>query len=77
MHDGNRNGSSGNNGNSATKHGGHHNGSNGNGNSTTLAEHNALVNTAEGKAPPPCAQETYIKPGSEFLNHIKITPWPV
>ncbi|GAX77770.1 hypothetical protein CEUSTIGMA_g5213.t1 [Chlamydomonas eustigma] len=54
--DGNGNGSSGNNGNSATKHG-HHNGSNGNGNSTTLAEHNALVNTAEGKAPPNDGQE--------------------
>lgn len=67
MHDVNGNGSSGNNGNSATKH---HNGSNGNGNSTTLAEeHNAeqylLVNTAEGKAPPTCAQEASIKLGSE------------
>eukprot|EP00195_Chlamydomonas_chlamydogama_P005520 CAMPEP_0202894608 /NCGR_PEP_ID=MMETSP1392-20130828/3977_1 /ASSEMBLY_ACC=CAM_ASM_000868 /TAXON_ID=225041 /ORGANISM="Chlamydomonas chlamydogama, Strain SAG 11-48b" /LENGTH=1255 /DNA_ID=CAMNT_0049579353 /DNA_START=133 /DNA_END=3900 /DNA_ORIENTATION=+ len=51
--DGNGNGSSDNkngNGNSATKNG--HNGSNGNGASTTLAERNALVNTAEGKAPP-------------------------
>jgi hypothetical protein len=51
MADGNGSGGSGNNGNSATKHG-HHNGSNGNGASTTLAEQNALVNTAEGKAPP-------------------------
>ena len=64
MHDGNGNGSSGNNGNSATKHGGH-NGSNGNGNSTTLAEHNALVNTAEGKAPPLNTQETTTKTGSK------------
>ena len=48
----NRNGSSGGNGNSATKH----RGSDGNGGSAT-AERNALVNTAEGKAPPntePC-----------------------
>lgn len=61
-HDANGNGSSGNNGNSATKHG--HNGSNGNGDSTTLAEQHALVNTAEGKAPPTNNQET-IKAGSE------------
>ena len=64
IHNGNGNGSSGNNGNSATKHGGNQDGSNGNGNSTTLAEHHALVNTAEGKAPPGGNHDT-IKIGSE------------
>lgn len=50
--DGAGNGSSGNNDNSASKNGAHNNGSNGNGASTSLAEQNALLNTAEGKPPP-------------------------